>query len=186
MARRAVRAEATKQRIREAAAALYREQPASFTLKAVAERAKTSVQTVLRLYGNKEGLLAVVLAAPPPPAEKPAAELPSDVAAAIRTLFEDYETKGDALTQDKIAGGDLAMRLKELAAARQSHRDWVEATFAAPLGARTGQAQQMLLFGLLAATDVYTWKLLRRDLGLFRRLAEMVASDMVAALLHEH
>ena len=38
------------------------------------------------------------------------------------------------------------------------------------------------LAALHAATDVYTWKLLRRDLGLGRRTAQQVMTEMVEAI----
>jgi hypothetical protein len=60
-----------------------------------------------------------------------------------------------------------------LARGRRGHRDWVEAMFRAP-----GLTPE-----LVVATDVYTWKLLRRDQGLDRD--ETVASilKIVQALL---
>ena len=56
MERRSANAEATKARVREAANKLYAERPEDFTLKAVAERAETSVQTVLRLFRQQSCL----------------------------------------------------------------------------------------------------------------------------------
>ena len=39
------------------------------------------------------------------------------------------------------------------------------------------------LAALHAATDVYTWKLLRRDLGHGRRATQRIMTDMVRAIL---
>jgi hypothetical protein len=60
-----------------------------------------------------------------------------------------------------------------LARGRASHREWVETMFGAP----------ELTPELVVATDVYTWKLLRRDQGLSRKntLASML--KIVQALL---
>ncbi len=44
------------------------------------------------------------------------------------------------------------------------HRDWVETIFAL----RSSPGGEDLVDLLVVATDVYTWKLLRRDRGLLR------------------
>ena len=54
---------------------------------------------------------------------------------------------------------------EHLALGRRLHRDWIARVFATdlePLGAKDRQAA---LDALVVATDVYTWKLLRRDMG---------------------
>jgi AcrR family transcriptional regulator len=168
MERRAAQAEATKQRIREAAITLYRERPEDFTLKAVASEAKTTVQTVLRLFGSKAAL--IVLANESKEATPRRAGPALDrISAAVRVLYEDYEKRGDAPAQPTEAE-------------RQLHRKWVEETFLRPAGTGTGPGDQALLFGLIVATDLSTWKLLRRELGLYRRAAEAVVVEMITAL----
>jgi hypothetical protein len=37
---------------------------------------------------------------------------------------------------------------------------------------------------LIAATDVYTWKVLRRDLGLSRQTTEATLRDLAIKILH--
>ena len=44
-------------------------------------------------------------------------------------------------------------------------------------------AARNAVLALYAATDVFSWKLLRRDLGLSRRATQQVITDMVEALL---
>jgi hypothetical protein len=66
---------------------------------------------------------------------------------------------------------------------RQAHRKWIETAFAPQLHARQGAARARLLHALIVATDVYTWKLLRRDLRLDRRAAENLVEDMVRAIV---
>ena len=70
---RAQQAAATRQRILEAAQALFADSTADFTLDRVAADASVSVQTVLRAYGSREKLILEairgstgVLADPPP------------------------------------------------------------------------------------------------------------------------
>jgi hypothetical protein len=66
---------------------------------------------------------------------------------------------------------------------RRRHRAWVEAVFADQLDARSGAEREALLIALLVPLDVYTWKLLRRDLGLDRRATESIIERLVRGVL---
>jgi AcrR family transcriptional regulator len=177
---RAVKAEATRARVRAAAVALHAERLwQGFTLEEVARRAGTTVQTVLRLYGSKEAL--AVLAMEASAARERRATPPGDVAAAVGALYDDYEAIGDqviqCLAEEPRHPGFPSMEL-----GRQAHRRWNEAVFGPYLAARDGAARARLLHALIAATDVYVWKLLRRDLGLARAAAEAVVREMIHGL----
>jgi AcrR family transcriptional regulator len=181
MERRSANAEATKARVREAANKLYEERPEDFTLKAVAERAGTSVQTVLRLFGSKASLVASLLQASRAQISRrvPVSE---DIVAAIRARYGEYEMSSD------VGGGQLAndpTRAKQLEAGRQSHREWVEKIFAGQIGAQASMADQARFFGFIVATDISVWTLLRSDFGLYRRAAEAVVIGIVTALMQE-
>ena len=183
MERRAAQAEATRERIRRASIELYSARPQDFTLKAVAERAQTSVQTVLRIFGSKDAVMAAVAETARNQMRRQTGP-EGDANAAVRLLFDDYEKSGDMLVQQLGSERRFPSLSQQVEAARRSHREWLEKVFAPQLKLRAGMARQTLLFGLLAATDVSVWKLLRRDLGLYRRAAEMVVSDMITGLLH--
>ena len=55
-----------------------------------------------------------------------------------------------------------------LAAGRAGHRAWVQEAFADRLPAGGPEREQAIAVHV-AATDIYVWKLLRRDMGLSRR-----------------
>jgi hypothetical protein len=57
------------------------------------------------------------------------------------------------------------------------HRDWVASTFASVVAGR-----EDLLDLLVVATDVYTWKLLRRDRGYPRVKCEQRMKALVRAV----
>jgi hypothetical protein len=68
---------------------------------------------------------------------------------------------------------------------RKCHRQWAEETFAPdlaklPRGERTRRTTQ-----LVAATDVYVWKLLRRDLRHSAAEVEALIAGMLSKLLKE-
>lgn len=182
MVLRAAKAEATRARIRQAAAELHAERLwDDFTLEEVAKRAGTTVQTVLRIYGSREALSVLAIEASAD-RQRPATP-PGDIAAAVRVLYDDYEEIGDRVIRhlaDELRYRSLAPRME---LGRQGHRQWVESAFAPQLEAREGDARRNLLHTLIAATDVYVWKLLRRDLGLDRAGAERLVADMIRAIV---
>ena len=66
-------------------------------------------------------------------------------------------------------------------AGRAWHRRWVRRTFAPVLDGMSGAARERRLVALIVATDLLTWKLLRREMGLGRRTAERIVTEMVTA-----
>jgi hypothetical protein len=62
---------------------------------------------------------------------------------------------------------------------RRFHWQWVERTFAPLLDGLSAREQRRRTAALVAVTDVYTWKLLRRDLGLSRAETERVLIEMI-------
>ncbi|HYL32315.1 MAG TPA: TetR family transcriptional regulator [Stellaceae bacterium] len=181
MARRAAQAAATKERIREAAVALHTAQLFDFTLDEVGRRAGVTVQTVLRIYGSKDALYAVMMDAA---ANRPRrASPPGDIRAAVAALYDDYETIGDRVIQylaDELRHRAMTPKID---LGRKAHRQWVETVFAPQLQARRKSARHDLLRALVIATDVYAWKLLRRDAKLARRDAERVIVRMISDLI---
>lgn len=180
---RAQRADANRQRIIDAAQKLFVDDAKDFTLEQVASLAGVTVRTVLRAFGTKQGLIIEAIgtfrASEP---QMPSESFPS-VAAAVTTLFDDYEEIGDRVVrmladEHRIAGfADVA------AHGRDMHRRWVEAGFAEWLRGYRGRERRTVVTALVAATDVYTWKLLRRDLGLDRHNAESAVAHLVNGAL---
>jgi AcrR family transcriptional regulator len=165
---RAAAAEATRERILEAAAEAFLEEwYDDVTIASVAKRAGVSGQTVINHFGGKEPLAT---AAYDQVAEgmvatryAPAA---GDVPALVNALADDYERTGDAVVRLLALEQRIPSLQPLLARGRAGHREWVESMFGAP----------ELTPELVVATDVYTWKLLRRDQGLSR-------DDTVASIL---
>jgi len=179
---RAAKAEATKTRIRQAAVALHAERLfEDFTLDEIALRAGTTVQTVLRIFGSKEALTVLLMEAASERQRQYSP--PGDIAAAVRALYDDYEAIGDQVIwylAEELRRPALARHVE---IGRQEHRRWVEMVFAPQLQRRSGRARTRLLHALIVATDVYAWKLLRRDLKLERPAAESVVGAMIAAIV---
>jgi AcrR family transcriptional regulator len=180
MTARAAKAEATRARIRAAAVELFCNAPLDdFTLDAIAGRAQTTVQTVLRAFGSKDELIYTALAdmASGGVFLKPAT--PGDVRAAVSAFFDIYESVGDLVMQRLNEERRRPALKPTLDQGRQNHRDGVKTAFAPQLERLHGAARAQLLAMLVILTDVYVWKLLRRDMGLSRPGAEAIVRNMI-------
>ncbi len=183
MAVRAKNAAATRQRILEAARSLF-DEGAELTLERVAATAGTSVQTVLRAYGSKEALVVAAVGSfrveePVPPGPMRSAR------AVVRRLFDDYEEIGDRVIRVLSAEQRIPAFADIARDGRERHRRWVEAAFAGRLAKQAAREREEVLLGLLAATDVYVWKLYRRDFGLDRKTSEAAVERLVRSVLED-
>jgi AcrR family transcriptional regulator len=181
MEKRARQAEATRQRILEAAQALVASESAGFTLDSVAASAGTSVQTVLRVFGSKDALIVAAIGTFRD--DHRSFEVPDSPRLAVAQVVDDYERIGDRVIrmlaeEHNVIGFADGARL-----GRANHRLWVETVFATQLRRHRARPREGILIALIAATDVYIWKLLRRDLGLDRAAAESVIVRLVEGAL---
>jgi AcrR family transcriptional regulator len=174
----------TRRRILQAAFDLSGEKLSlEIALADVAERAGVSVQTILRHFGSREALFDALAAFADAEIVAERAAPAGDVPAAVQVIFSHYEARGDMVL--RFLGQELSdERVKQVTdRGRRMHRDWVQAVFAPQLAARPAASREALTDLLVVATDVYTWKLLRRDKNLGRRAAEQRVRHMIAALL---
>lgn len=68
---------------------------------------------------------------------------------------------------------------------RSKHRAWVTAAFSEQLAGYRGRKRTVVLTALLAATDVYVWKLLRRDLDLDRKTSQSIVERLITGALFD-
>jgi AcrR family transcriptional regulator len=127
---RAQRAEATRQRISEAARLLFRRDGyAATTLQAIADEAGVAVQTVYAVYGSKAGILNALreMAVFQPEAGRLAAEAMGEASpeARLRIIARSIRVRWDAAADVTAIHRDAALvdpRLREPAAAAQARR----------------------------------------------------------------
>jgi AcrR family transcriptional regulator len=185
MSNRAAQAEATRERIRQAAVALYRENALDgFTLEEVAQRAEVTVQTVLRAFKSKDQLIMtalIKLGEETQPIKIP--RVPGDIDEAVTIFFDLYEEVGGFVIQQLGDEPRLPGIKLDLDAGRQGHANWVEEAFAPQLVRQSGEARARLFRALMVATDVYVWKLLRRDQKLDRIDAEAVMRQLINGVI---
>ena len=171
-----------------AAQELFTDASTDFTVERVAAMSGVSAQTVLRAFGNRDGLIHAAIGtfrASHGPAEVThiAVEPFASPAQAVTALFDDYESIGDRVIR-MLAEEHRVDGFADVAATgREMHRRWVEDGFAAALRAYRARDRAEVLTAVVAATDVYVWKLLRRDLGLERAAAEKIVVRLIEGAL---
>jgi AcrR family transcriptional regulator len=185
MVARAESAAATGERILDAAVEVFWELPGEqVSLDEVARRAEVTVQTVIRRFGGRDGLLAAA-------AEREAGRVRrqrdeahvGDPAGAVRVLVDHYEAMGDRVLR-LLAEEERVPGLRDIAdRGRVLHREWCARVFAPALEGRVGVERRRRLAQLVAVCDVYSWKLLRRDAGLSRRQTELALVELLEPLL---
>ncbi len=187
MVARAEGAIATGERILDAAVAAFWERPTDqVSLDDVARRAGVSVQTVIRRFGGRDGLVAAAIERESRrvQAERDPAAV-ADARGAVAQLVTHYEAMGDRVLA-MLAEEVRNPALRDVAeSGRRVHRAWCESVFASTLAGLSGSVRERRLAQLVAVCDVYTWKLLRRDAGLGRRETELALQELLEPLLEE-
>jgi AcrR family transcriptional regulator len=185
MGARAEAAAETERRIFTAFRDLVSERPfAQVTLDEVASRAEVTVQTVIRRYGSKDGLIRAVAAAVRAEVQEQRFEAPvGDIPGAIANLVEHYEASGDETFRLLCQEEQVPVLGEVLSNGRALHRDWVARVFAPWLEALRGAERARRTAQLVAICDIFTWKLLRRDLGLSRKQTEHAIREMLERVL---
>lgn len=151
------------------------------TLEDVARRAGVTVQTVLRQFGTRDRLVTAAAdqATHEILAQRSAAPV-GDVEGAIENLLDHYEGWGRSALR-LLAQEERVPQLRALAdGGRAAHYAWVERTFAPFLAATS---DPLLRPKLITLTDVFTWKLMRLDLGLDRPGIASALASMIRAVI---
>ena len=144
----------------------------------VASHADVSVQTILRQFGTRAGLVETTMEHALARVAEERATPVGDVDAALRVIVDHYEHRGQTallMLAQETADPQVAAITER---GRRLHRSWVEEVFAPYIG-----RHRIIVDLLVVATDVYTWKLLRRDRGLTRAQTERRMKALVDAVL---
>jgi len=176
MQARAAGVEATRTALLQAALELYRERWADeITLDDLAARAGTTAQTLLRHFGTRDGLLAATAEwASDRVDNERAAIQPGDAAAAAAAVCAEYEAYADDILRLLYQEGRVPFLAPFAERGRVFHRDWVKRSLPARGPRRHAQ--------LVVATDVYTWKLLRRDSELCAGETELAIRELIQTI----
>ena len=184
MSTRAEAMAATRERIVDAAEQAFRANwYDDVTMRGVASAAGIALQTVVNHFGTKEALFAAASERHAEETERTRWSVePGDVEGALATLVGDYERNGDMILRTLAVEERVPVVRPMLALGRQGHQDWVEHVFGAALEGLDGLERKRRLAQLVVVTDVYAWKLLRRDKRLSRSQTITAMRELVAAL----
>jgi AcrR family transcriptional regulator len=185
MTARAKATEATRERILDAAEVAFEELLFDeITLAAVAERAGVSVQTVLRHFDSRDGLFMAALLHSGAKMAPDRTVLPvGDTVEIVDVLVDHYERFGDRVLR-MLAQEEREPTLRMLAdLGRQFHLEWCKQAFAPALKGLRGAKRERRLAQLATGTDIYVWKLLRRDHGLSQAQAKLAMRELLEPLL---
>ncbi len=184
MTTRAAAAAATRERIVAAAAVRFRDQwYDDVTIRDVAQDAGVALQTVLNHFATKEELYAAFSERLASTVESARWSVtPGDVDAALHVLVDDYEAHGDTFLRALAVEERLPVVRPQIELGRREHQRWCDEMLGEPLRALRGKARQRRLAQLVVATDVYTWKLLRRDRGMTRNETWQAMRELVLAV----
>jgi AcrR family transcriptional regulator len=183
---RAQSAEATARRIVDAFLAQLMEQWFDeITLDRVAADAGVTVQTVVRRFGGKEGLLAGAVKTMAPQVSARRATPPGDLGLLVDNLIEDYEQTGDMVIRLLALEPRFPPLKKLLDFGRGEHRHWVASAFTGPLSSLDAAARRRAIDALIIITDVYSWKLLRRDMGRSVAAAARTMKTLIGVVIAE-
>ena len=162
---RAVAAEATGERILDAFADhLRREWFDVIRLEDVAHDAGVTVQTVIRRFGSKEGLLDAMHQRLGQEIRQRREVAPGDIAGAIAAIVEDYEKVGDLIMRT-LAQEDRYAAVRAMTdVGRAMHRQWIGRAFEPWLEQLAPDVRRRATDALVVAGDIYVWKLIRRDM----------------------
>lgn len=185
MRARAEAVEATRERIARAAMQRFLAKPyEDVTIASVARDAGVSHQTLLNHFESKDGLFAAA-------AERFSVDLAasregratSDPESVVALLMEQFERSGNGNVRLALLHERIEAVRAGLEQGRANHQGWLAEVFEDRLPSDPAERRRTLA-ALHAATDVYTWKLLRRDLGHGRRATQRIMTDMVRAILY--
>jgi AcrR family transcriptional regulator len=184
MRARAQAVESTRERVARVAMERFLAEPYDdVTIASVARDAGVSHQTLLNHFASKDGLFAAA-------AERFSADLmgsregraTSDPESVVAILMEQFERSGDGNVRLALLHERIEAVRAALEQGRATHQGWLAEVFEDRLPSDPAERRRTLA-ALHAATDVYTWKLLRRDLGHGRRATQRIMTDMVRAIL---
>lgn len=167
MTARADQVARNEQNILDAMVALWLELPIhEITLELVAEKAGVTVRTILRKYGSKEGLIEACLDNDAVDANRTRqVSRPGDVPAILQALLAEYEAMGPAVIRTIAVEEQFPAAAKILEKGRLEHRAWCARVFEPYLPDPASDGYELKLSAFITATEIYLWKLLRKDMG---------------------
>lgn len=185
MNNRSAAAARTGEKILDVTAGLWLRYPLTeLTLERVAEESGVNIRTILRKFCSRDGLLeASMQHYATAHMSQRQLDVDGDILKALTILLDEYEMMGDAVFRTIQIQDDLAIAKKILEEGRRAHREWCGRVFQPYLPDAASSDYETFLLAFISATEVYLWKLLRRDLKLSYSQTRSIFLTTVEALV---
>lgn len=155
-----------------------------FSLDEVAGASGTTVQTILRHFGSKSGLVGAAAKRGAALVQAQRDEVATgDISGVAAYLARHYEEVGDRMLRllaIEHTSDDVATVTTN---GRGLHRRWVERVLLPLFETGGGSERRRTTAMLVAVTDLLTWKLLRREQGLTLAGYQAAVQEMLEALV---
>ena len=175
----------TRERILEVAEEIFDAGSSDrFTLVVIADRAGVSVQTVLRHFENREGMLTATLLHTGAKMRELREAVPvDDPRRAVAGLVSYFDRYGDRILR-LIAERERNPTIQAMTDfGWTQHREWCETAFAGTLDGLSKVSRERRLAQLSMITGIHVWKILRRHNGLGQRQTELAIREMLEPLI---
>ncbi len=153
------------------------------TLEQIAHEAAVTVPTIIRRFGSKERLVEAAWERLNKEITARRTTTPGDLDGAVRAVIEDYEAVGDVIMRALMQEERIPALKRVNDRGRAFHRAWIERSFAPFLSELAPAARRQRIDSLVAATDLYTWKLVRRDMGRSPQQARDIMRQLIRGAL---
>jgi AcrR family transcriptional regulator len=143
-----------------------------------------TVQTILRHFGSRDDLLvATIIRTGEKMLRNRDAAPDDDLETTIADLVDHYDRFGDRILR-LLAEEERYPALRQYTEfGRKYHREWCEAIFAPSLKSLRGVDRARRVAQFVMITDIYVWKLLRRDRRLSARQTKLAMRELLEPLL---
>ena len=156
-------------------------------LEMVAKEARVTTKTILRKFKSKDGLINESLS-------YMAAKIESertltngkDIDDILKALLSNYEKMGEAAVRTINLESELEIARLIGAKGRELHRDWCIRMFAPYLPNEQSDDYEIQLTSFIAATEIYLWKLMRKDLKLSKEQTFSIFKNLVEGLIKKN
>lgn len=185
---RLIDAENTKIEIIKAFGSLWsRHSIKDITLEMVAKEAGVTTKTILRKFESKGGLTneSLVYLAAEIKEERTLAKV-GNIDEILKALLSNYEKMGEAAIRTINLESELEIARQIGVKGRVLHRDWCIQMFAPYLPNEQSADYEIQLTSFIAATEIYLWKLMRKDLMLSKEQTFSVFKNLVNGLINQN
>jgi len=186
--RRLIGAENTKIEIIKAFGNLWsRHSIKDITLDMVAKEAGVTTKTILRKFESKDGMIneSLFYLATEIKGERTLATV-GNIDEILKALLSNYEKMGEAAIRTINLESELEIARQIGAKGRALHRDWCIQMFSPYLPNEQSADYEIQLTSFIAATEIYLWKLMRKDLKLSKGQTFSIFKNLVKGLINQN